>query len=643
MFLSPWFALAGVILAAGPVAIHLLNRQRHRVIAWAAMDFLRHAVRRSRRWMRLHDLLLLALRTLCVLLFGLAMARPFLTRASGEVNPDQPIHAVLVVDNSLSMSYEQLGGTVLDEAKARAREFIDRLPSGSRISILPLCGSAQEFNPGAYSTKEDALAALAAIEPVDRAATAAAAIDLAGEACRRVPNPPSKQVVFLSDQQEANWPAHSLDAQLKSLAAPVQVVQTAARDAENAWIADFRLQEGIADVATPAVFLATVRFDGAAPRQDVQVALSVEGSAFATLSVDLVPGQAREVRFPPYQFDVPVQPGGVTFAAAEVSLPRDRLPADDRRVMAVPVVSALPVVFVDQLGADEDPQRNRFGETFRLRRMLAPVTSRGQRDPQLVEVRHVKLDRLDEEVLRDARLVVVAGVSSPRPTSAISLLRQYVEQGGSLVLAAGGDFDPAAWTAGAWNDGMGILPAPLKPTPVGGLPGTATAAPFQLDVRSLVHEYFLVEQTPREDLDELYRLPYFFKAVEADVEPLSIANMVRQVAARLEKDRGAIAEIDKRLAQLAEWEAKGVAGEGERQERSRLQQTRDDLQPRWLLWSSAQESVEEETPAPRRSPSVPALTCWETTPTRSPSSSSGASAGAGCCSSPRGSSASGTP
>jgi len=147
-------------------------------------------------------------------------------------------------------------------------------------------------------------------------------------------------------------------------------------------------------------------------------------------------------------------------------------------------------------------------------------------------------------------------------------LRQYVEQGGSLVLGAGGGFDPAAWTAGAWNDGMGILPAPLKPTPVGGLPGTAAAQPFQLDVRSLVHEYFLVEQTPREELDELYRLPYFFKAVEADVEPLTIANMVRQVAARLEKDRGAIAE------------------------------TRDELQPRWLLWSNAEEALEDQTPGP---------------------------------------------
>jgi hypothetical protein len=83
MFLSPWFAIAGLAAAAGPVIIHLLNRQRYRVVEWAAMDFLRQAVRRNRRIMRIRDLLLLALRTVVVVLFGLAMARPYFSATAG--------------------------------------------------------------------------------------------------------------------------------------------------------------------------------------------------------------------------------------------------------------------------------------------------------------------------------------------------------------------------------------------------------------------------------------------------------------------------------------------------------------------------------------------------------------------------------
>ncbi|HMC11296.1 MAG TPA: BatA domain-containing protein, partial [Pirellulaceae bacterium] len=78
-FVAGSFALAGLIAAAAPLVIHLLNRRRYRVVDWAAMDLLREALSRNKRLLHLRDILLLALRTLCVLLFALALARPFLS------------------------------------------------------------------------------------------------------------------------------------------------------------------------------------------------------------------------------------------------------------------------------------------------------------------------------------------------------------------------------------------------------------------------------------------------------------------------------------------------------------------------------------------------------------------------------------
>src|SRR5213595_2689988 len=75
------FAIAGAIAAPGPIIVHLLNRRRYRVVDWAAMDFLREALQRSRRILQWRDMLLLALRVLCMLLFGLALAQPFFARA----------------------------------------------------------------------------------------------------------------------------------------------------------------------------------------------------------------------------------------------------------------------------------------------------------------------------------------------------------------------------------------------------------------------------------------------------------------------------------------------------------------------------------------------------------------------------------
>jgi len=39
----------------------------------------------------------------------------------------------------------------------------------------------------------------------------------------------------------------------------------------------------------------------------------------------------------------------------------------------------------------------------------------------------------------------------------VPLLRDYVKQGGQLLIAAGAEFNPDAWNAAAWKDGEGIL------------------------------------------------------------------------------------------------------------------------------------------------------------------------------------------
>ena len=85
-----WLALAGLAAAAGPVLIHLLNRRIFRRIDWAAMDFLLEASRRSKAFLRLRDLLLMALRMAAVALFGFAVARPFLSTGGAAATSGRP-------------------------------------------------------------------------------------------------------------------------------------------------------------------------------------------------------------------------------------------------------------------------------------------------------------------------------------------------------------------------------------------------------------------------------------------------------------------------------------------------------------------------------------------------------------------------
>ncbi|MFM9196472.1 MAG: hypothetical protein ACKOWG_12165, partial [Planctomycetia bacterium] len=200
-----------------------------------------------------------------------------------------------------------------------------------------------------------------------------------------------------------------------------------------------------------------------------------------------------------------------------LSISADSLTEDDSRAIVVPVVAALPVVFVDQYGAaGEDPRRGRIGETKSLRRLLAPVTQRDAPQKQLVKVRHVAPEKLDDDALDGAGLAIVAGIRGPG--AAVPLLRSFVERGGQLVFAAGGDFDPAEWTSVAWLDGAGILPAPL-----GGTSGRPPDEAGRLEPRRLTwtsmrdEPLFRVADVPDDELADLYGGPLFFKTIVTDM------------------------------------------------------------------------------------------------------------------------------
>ncbi|MFL5340968.1 MAG: BatA domain-containing protein, partial [Gemmataceae bacterium] len=114
-FLTPLTALATAAAAASiPIIIHLLNRKRFRVVPWAAMRFLLAAQKRTVRKLRVEQWLLLAVRTLLILLLILAMVsvlpwtEPLWNRLfPGGVGPatvkSGRTHRIIAIDGSFSM------------------------------------------------------------------------------------------------------------------------------------------------------------------------------------------------------------------------------------------------------------------------------------------------------------------------------------------------------------------------------------------------------------------------------------------------------------------------------------------------------------------------------------------------------------
>lgn len=541
-FLTSAFAFAGLALAAGPIIIHLLNKRRFTVIDWAAMDFLKEALQRQRRILTLRDIILLALRTLCVLLFGLALAQPYFDSSTAVSTSGQPVHAILVIDNSLSMAYGPSGQTALDSAKKAASGLVEDLPDGSRYSIIPLCSEVSDFSFDPEGTKDSAREAIEEIQILDRTASVAKVVELAKEASKRAQDLPSKHTVFFGDQQSNCWPKGVATSTLLGSIGKLNVVQVGSGEKENIWIEDLRVQDEVADADATTVFIVRLRYQGENDQDEVQVSLDVDGYVIATKSVILRDKQTREVLFThKYDADSAAVSSGFSRVKAEVSS-HDKFNRDDVRYLSVPVLSGIPVVFIDQHGSDEDPASNRLGDTYHVRRLLTPSLSRDGEERQLIRVKHVKIDQVDTELLEYARLVVIAGVENPAP--AIDVLREYVEQGGQIFIAAGGNFDPVAWDEEGWNGGKGILPSPLKPIAVGKLPGDGVKDlnPFFIDFESLASDIFLLREESPENLEDLYSIPLFFKAVVADMDGEAMKTYLGREQARILAEQKAVEE-----------------------------------------------------------------------------------------------------
>src|SRR5690242_799023 len=81
-FVTPAFFAAGILLAAIPIIIHILNRRRYKTVQWAAMEFLLRAMRKNRRRLKFEQWLLLATRCLVLFIVATALARPMGCRDS---------------------------------------------------------------------------------------------------------------------------------------------------------------------------------------------------------------------------------------------------------------------------------------------------------------------------------------------------------------------------------------------------------------------------------------------------------------------------------------------------------------------------------------------------------------------------------
>ncbi len=435
--LAVWFAnpmmLGGLALVALPVLIHLLFRRRPVPMDWGAMRYLRLAMQRQSRRMRLEQWLLLALRCLIIAMAALAAAQPYWQPAAvgGAARP--PVFHVVVMDCSLSMQAAAADGrTVFDQARDAAVTMLDRGGERDRWCLVRL----DVRRPRVLVDAEVASAALVRrrlqeLEPGFGAADVAETLAETLRLLRAAPRGFERRVTVFSDFQRTNWlPAATADRQriravLVELGgeADVALHPVSAVTRNNLAIAGWQASRTLAFAGRTVEVTVRVRNGSERPRAGVPVRLRVGDAWQPGLSTDLPPQGTAEVTF---RFRVS-QPGPLPLRA---ELPEDVLPADNRAFAALSVQQQARVLLVD--GRFGEPPRSR--SAFFVRQALEPAGDSSRLSPFRVTV--IPDSQLPLTDLSEFDAVFVCDV--PLWTAAeAERLRQFVRGGGALIVVLG--------------------------------------------------------------------------------------------------------------------------------------------------------------------------------------------------------------
>ena len=396
-FINPIALLAGGVMVALPVAIHLLTRPRPVRLPFSALRFLESALKQRRFFARLRDVIVLALRALLVAALIAAFARPFLRGLGGAASPDLA-RRIIILDCSASMDARRGGVRIFEKAQAQALRYVRR-DGDARLSVI-LAGAASRAAFDSFSANYPALeAAIRQAEVRGEGLDVRGALAQAGRLLASEAAGPggSSQLVIVTDLQDTNWGEAAGAALPPDLDVRIEYTGLGP-NAGNLAVT------GVSTVDRPqhgrplGVRVEVSNFSGSDQSRKLtleangrpywqQVSCPAWGKASATFELPAELAEAGEAE-------------GWIVGTARIEEARDCLPSDDLRHFAFQVKGAPVIALVSR----EDP-RSVGGSTYFLWRMLSPLPAEGGVASE--RVLPVGVDSIGRAPLAEADLIVI--------------------------------------------------------------------------------------------------------------------------------------------------------------------------------------------------------------------------------------------
>ena len=439
----------GLLLVALPTLIHLISRKKARPLEFAAIAFVLQSQKKTARSMRLKELLLLAVRTLWVLLLAVGFLQPVLQEVQTQNKSNQdPKTVVLVLDRSATMKAYDNDVSRFEAAVDKARQEIRSSDPDVKWGLV-LCGSptTTEWVKPSFE-KQNVLARLDEATPTNLRGSLPHCIDAAQALLGDDDSKTVQKIWVVSDMAR-----HAFDGSVSPASGQVQIHFEKVDDenlanwfVENIKAARYRvgdkpqtqLQAGIGHVGLSNPTETTL-----------DVSLGPDHLARQTVRFSQNKGTVvKEMTLPHQQADAKTPNAGENLPWV-LRLGTDALAADNRVVLPGQTVRPLNILLVNG-AAQSVPFRD---EVYYLANALQQKKGKGGQ----LAVQVVLPESLTTSHLAEAQVVFLCNVQKLSRELAQALL-QFVQTGGGLFLAMGDQID-VAWSNQALKK---LLPGNLR-------------------------------------------------------------------------------------------------------------------------------------------------------------------------------------
>jgi hypothetical protein len=419
-FLNP-IAFIGLLAAGIPIVLHIFNLRKLKTIDFSTLSFLKELQKTKIRRLKLRQLLLLFLRTLFVIVVVLAFSRPTLKGSlPGGLAGTAKTTAVILFDDSQSMTASDEQGELLHQAKNAAFAVINFLKDGDEVYLVKLSDVPLDEISEIPSAQRNFPAIRNAIFEIKPSSVHRSIEDALRFTARLVAASQNfnKEVYLISDFQSG-----SLESKMKIrntgerqfIPAQFFLVPLGKRELQNVSIESIEIPSTIFEVNKPFTVKAKLTNHGTSNVQNHVTRVYQNGSHVAQKGVDIQAGHSVETAFTL----IPKQSG---FLEGKIELEDDDLEFDNIRYFTVHIPKELHVLLVG--GASD--------LTYLSMTLAAQFTDSSAH----LKINRIPSDRFSSFSLNNTDVVIFSNLSGLTHDQSLTL-KTYLQHGGGMLFFPG--------------------------------------------------------------------------------------------------------------------------------------------------------------------------------------------------------------